>query len=76
MPENGREKTPHISKMAQFLIGGKNGHFPKAIAKQSGRKCLYWDSKYQKYTETGYPLKSLELFYAENCSKTHLTLEK
>ena len=38
MPENGQEKTPH-SKMSQFLIGGKNSHFAKAIAKQNG---LHW----------------------------------
>ena len=38
MPENGREKTAHIPKMAQFLKGGKNGHFAKAIAKQNGFK--------------------------------------
>ena len=40
MPENGGEETPHIPKMAQFLKGGKNGHFAKAVAKQNG---LYWD---------------------------------
>ena len=38
MPENGREKTSRIPKMSQFLIGGKNGHFAKAIAKQNGHK--------------------------------------
>ena len=38
MPENGLEKTPHISKMAQFLKGGNNGHFAKATAKQNGHK--------------------------------------
>ena len=38
MPENGREKTPHIPKMAQFLKGGKNGNFAKVIAKQNGHK--------------------------------------
>ena len=37
MPENGREKAPHIPKMAQFLKGGKNGHFAKAIAEQNGQ---------------------------------------
>ena len=54
MPENGREKTPHIPKMAQFLKGGKNGQFAKVIAKQMVTNGLYWDwaSKYQKYTET------------------------
>ena len=33
MPENGREKASHIPKMAQFLKGGENGHFAKAITK-------------------------------------------
>ena len=35
MPENGREKRPHIPKMAKFLEGGKNGHFAKAIVTQN-----------------------------------------
>ena len=53
MPENGREKTPHIQKMAQFLKGGKNGHFAKAIAKQNGHKWskLGLSLKRQKHTE-------------------------
>ena len=43
MPENGREKTPHILKMAQFIKGGKNGHFAKAKAKQNGYKSFIPD---------------------------------
>ena len=38
MPENSREKASHIPKMAQFLKGGENGHFAKAIAKQNGHE--------------------------------------
>ena len=34
MPENGREKTLHIPKMAQFLKGDKNSHFAKTITNQ------------------------------------------
>ena len=40
MPETRPGKTPHIPKMAQFLKGGKNGHFAKAIEKQNGHKCM------------------------------------
>ena len=71
MPENGREKTRHIPKMSLFLKGGKNGHFAKAIAKQNGHKwsILGLSLKILK-TYRNYPLKSLELFYAENCAKT------
>ena len=72
MPENGREKRPHIPKMAKFLEGGKNGHFGKAIEKQNGRKWSILGLSL-KLPKT-YPLKSLELFYAENCSQTHLIL--
>ena len=60
-------KKPHIPKMVQFLKGGKNGHFAKAIAKQNGHKwsilglCLKMPKLDRKY-----PLKWLELFYAEN----------
>ena len=63
--------------MAQFLKGGKNGHFSKAVAKQNGHKwsVLGLSLKIPK-TYRNYPLKSLELFYAENSSKTHLKLEK
>ena len=50
--------------MAQFLKGGKNGHFAKAIAKQNGHNCALVPKLERKY-----PLKSLELFYAEDCSK-------
>mgnify|MGYP007094313943 CR=1 FL=1 len=41
MPENGREKAPHIPKMAQFLKGGKKGHFAKAIAKQKWSQMIF-----------------------------------
>jgi len=77
MPENGREKTPQIPKIALFLKGGKNGHFAKAIAKQNGHKwsILGLSLKIPK-TYRNYPLKSLELFYEENCSKTGLILKK
>ena len=63
--------------MAQFLKGGKNGHFAKAIAKQNGYEwsILGLSLKIPK-TYRNYPFKSLEFFYAENCSKTHLILEK
>ena len=72
MPENGREKRPHIPKMGKFLEGGKNGHFGKAIERQNGHK---WSKLglNLKVPKT-YPLKSLALFYAENCSQTHLIL--
>ena len=71
--KNDREKTPHIPKMPQFLKGGKNGYFAKATAKQTAHKwsILGLSLKLPK-TYRNYPLKSLELFYAENCSKTHL----
>ena len=68
--KTAEKKTPQIPKMAQFLKGGKNGHFAKAIAKQNGHKwsvlglCLKMPKLERKY-----PLKSLELFYAEGCSK-------
>ena len=63
--ETAEKKTPHVPKMAQFLIGGKNGH------------CRgYSKAKWSPKTYRNYPLKSLELFYAQNCSKTHLILEK
>ena len=77
MPENGWEKTPLIPKMAYFLKGGKNGHFAKATARQNGHKwpILGLSLKITK-TYRNYSLKPLELFYAENCSKTHLILEK
>ena len=77
MPGNGREKTPHIPKVAQFLKGGKNGHFAKAIGKQNGHKwsVLGLSLKIPK-TYRNYPLKSLEFSYAEKCSKTQLILEK
>ena len=77
MPENGREKASRIPKMAQFLKGGENGHFAKAIAKQNDHKwsLLRLSLKIPK-TYRNYPSNSLELFYAENCSKTHFILEK
>ena len=67
MPEDGREKTPHLPKVAQFLKGGKNGHFAKAIAKQNGPNwsILGLISFKMPKTYRNYPLKSLELFYAE-----------
>ena len=66
MPEDGRQKTPHLPKVAQFLKGDKNGHFAKAIAKQKGHNwsILGLSFKMPK-TYRNYPLKSLELFYAE-----------
>ena len=69
----GKER-PEIQRMAQFLEGDKNGHFVKAVAKQIGHKwsILGLSLKIPKK----HPLKSLELVYAENCSKTHLILEK
>ena len=76
MPENGREKTPHIPKLAQFLKGGENSHFAKAIAKQNGHKIVLGRSLKIPKKYRSYPLKSLELLYAENCPKTHLILEK
>jgi len=62
MPENGREKTPHIPKMAQFSKGGKNGHFAKAAAKQNGHK---WSIQ-------GLSLKILEIYTKSrhSCSAT------
>ena len=80
MPENGREKTPHIPKMAWFWKGGKNGHFAKVTAKQmvtNGHKwsILELSLKIPK-TNRNYPLKPLEFFYAENCTKTHLIIKK
>ena len=71
------KKAPDIPKMAQFLKGGKNGHFAKAIAKKNGHKwsILVLSLKITK-TYRNYPLKQSELLYAENCSKTHLILEK
>ena len=76
MPVNGLEKTPHIPKMAPFSKGGKNGHFAKAVAKQNGHKwsILGMSLKIPK-TYRNNPLKSIELLYAENCSKTRLILE-
>ena len=49
----------------------------EVIAKQNGHKwsILGLSLKIPK-TYRNYPLKSLELFYAQNCSKTHLILEK
>ena len=63
--------------MPQFLKGGKNGYFAKAIAKQNDHKwsLLALSLKVPK-TYRHYPSKSLELFYEENCSKTHLISEK
>ena len=59
--------------------GGKNGYFAKSyIAKQNRQKwsILRLSIKIPK-TYRNYLLKSLELFYAENCSKTHwLDVEK
>ena len=61
------KKTPHIPKMTQFLKGGKNGHFAKAMAKQNGHKWSMLGLSLQKpSTHRNYPLKSLELFYAED----------
>ena len=66
MPENGREKTPHILKMAQFIKGGKNGHFSKAIAKQNGHKSAILGLSFKVLkTYRNYSLTSLELFYAQ-----------
>ena len=49
------KKALQIPKMAQFLKGGKNGHFAKAIAKQNGHKwsilglCLKMPKLERKY---------------------------
>ena len=70
MPENDQEKTPYIPKIAQFLKDSKNDHFAKAIAKQNGHKwCILGLSLKIPKTYRNFPLKSLKLFYAENCSK-------
>ena len=66
MPESGREKTPHIPKMAQFLTSGKNRHFAKATAKQNGHKWSMLGLTFKVPKTYGdYSLTSLELFYAE-----------
>ena len=45
MPGNGRGKTPHIKKMAQFLKGGKNGRFVKGIYQSKlVTNGLFWDA--------------------------------
>ena len=67
-------ESHHIPKMAQFLKGGKNGHFAKARWSQSKMVTNAWSIlglglKIPK-TYRNYPLNALELFYAENCSKT------
>ena len=37
-------KTPHIKNMAQFLKGGKNGHFVKGIYQSKMvTNGLFWD---------------------------------
>ena len=72
------KKTPQNPKIAQFLKGGKNGHFAKAIAKHNGHKrsILVLSFKITKKNRNYPPFKPLELIYAENCAKTHLILEK
>ena len=74
---HARKRPAKTPKMAHFLKGVKNGHFAKAIAKQNGHKwAILGLSRKIPKTYRNYPLKSLELFSAENCSKTHLILEK
>ena len=83
--KTARKKTRHCRTMPRKRPGkntshsknGKNGHFAKAIAKQNGHKgsILGLGLKITK-TYRNHPLKSSELFYSENCSKTHLILEK
>ena len=60
--------TSHSKNGTIFLKGGKNGHFAKPIAKPNGHKwfILELSLKIPK-TYRNYPLKSLEMFYAENC---------
>ena len=70
MPENGRKKHIKFQKWHNF------GHFAKAIAKPNSHKwsILRLSLKIPKHKKL-YPLKSLELFYEENCSNT-LNIEK
>ena len=74
MPRNSRKKTSHIPKMAQFLKGRKNGHC-RGYSQAKWSQMVYTGTEPQN-TKKKYPLKSLELVYAENCPKTHLILEK
>ena len=79
MPENGREITLHIPKMAQFLKGGKNGHFAKAIAKQNGHKwpILGLSIKITKHNKTQkLPFKTIRVVLRRKLLKNTLNIRK
>ena len=76
MSEDGQEKTPRISifKRWQMAISSCKGY-----SKAKWSQMIHTGTEPQN-TKNIYiqklPLKSLELFCAENCSKTHLKLQK
>ena len=78
MPENGQEKTPHIPKMAQFLIRSKNCHFAKAIAKQNGHKwsLLGLRPKMPKTYRNRLPFKLIRVVLCRKLLKNTLNIKK
>ena len=76
--ETAEKKTPHIPKMAQFLKGGKNGHFTKAIAKQTGHKCMVYTGTEPPNTKNiqKLPFKIIRVVLCTRLLKNTLNIRK